>query len=40
MDKKCRVQERYTDISAKFLLGDLKTRENQRRIYEGVLLSP
>jgi len=37
---KCRVQERHTDISTKFLLGNLKTREHLRGIYEGVLLSP
>jgi len=30
---KCSIHERHTDISKKFLLGDLKTREHYRGIY-------
>jgi hypothetical protein len=29
----CAIQERHTDISTKFLLGDLNTRAHYRRIY-------
>jgi len=30
---KCSIQERYGDISAKFLLGDLQTNEQLKGIY-------
>ena len=30
---KCSFHERHTDISTKFLVGDLKTREHLRDIY-------